>query len=843
MATSPQPPATPPASATDADALRVVLFGLPDAGKSSLLGALAEAAQSQERVLQGRLTDLSHGLTDLRSRVYDDRPRETLEEIVPYPVSFEPYGSGGRERAVFYDCDGRVANELLARGRPVPPGAAPDGSLSQAIETADALVLVIDASAPPDQIDTDFGEFVRFLRRLQESRVDRSEVGGLPVYLVLSKCDLLATPGMTREEWQARIAQREQEVEARFRDFLAGTEGEGPVFGRVDLHVTATAVRRPALAGVKPLPREPFGVAELFHDALDAAEDFRQRSRQSGRRLAWLAGTVGVLVLGMLVLAVVLAVVREPTRILAVASLLESYRAREGQTTSARLADPERKRRELAEIAANPDFPQLPAEDQAYVRQRLEEFDDYVPYKDKLEALRPPAEATTREELDKLTRQLNTELALPAKHQAEWGDTYAARLRDKLLADAKLLRAAVDRLADWYRFELIQPAIEQHNNIRENRARPFADWTTWLQGVEQLFTKAAKPPFEPAARVPGSPTLPGPRGEPLTYRPAFQFAAVQQAREEWEGYRRQLERLETLTAALGLLGGEGPQRAPLKLPENLTAEQVAERAAALEQRYPQAEQWSLGELPAFAQPQVAEAARVSYQRLLEYGQKLVLQKLDPKNEGPETRDRWKVVAGWLATAPELRPWRLLAVTLNRIARGTPTDPAAELANFLRQDDFTLMLTGGGLHVPFDVSVPDGSPQRLTPNGRLMVYRKGGREQAVGFTLERAGEPTGRVTVYRLVPEGDTTLGFVPGDAVWAVLPVTDGSGRAWNLTWSRCRSQQYRFEGLLKEPFLHVGAEPSPADSVARGIRLAFPDGAVPHVPDLLPTVDARKQE
>ena len=40
-----------------ADALRIVLFGLPHAGKSSLLGALAQAGQTQENLLPGHLTD------------------------------------------------------------------------------------------------------------------------------------------------------------------------------------------------------------------------------------------------------------------------------------------------------------------------------------------------------------------------------------------------------------------------------------------------------------------------------------------------------------------------------------------------------------------------------------------------------------------------------------------------------------------------------------------------------------------------------------------------------------------------------------------------------------------
>jgi len=58
-----------PATTNRSDDLSIVLFGMPAAGKSSLLGALGQAAQAQEHLLNGRLTDVSHGLDELRRRV------------------------------------------------------------------------------------------------------------------------------------------------------------------------------------------------------------------------------------------------------------------------------------------------------------------------------------------------------------------------------------------------------------------------------------------------------------------------------------------------------------------------------------------------------------------------------------------------------------------------------------------------------------------------------------------------------------------------------------------------------------------------------------------------------
>src|SRR5437867_13364665 len=88
-----------PAQIVAREALRLVLFGMPAAGKSSLLGALAQAAQTQEHILNGRLVDRSQGLIELQRRLYEEQPRETLEEVAPYPISLEPLAERNRSAA------------------------------------------------------------------------------------------------------------------------------------------------------------------------------------------------------------------------------------------------------------------------------------------------------------------------------------------------------------------------------------------------------------------------------------------------------------------------------------------------------------------------------------------------------------------------------------------------------------------------------------------------------------------------------------------------------------------------------------------------------------------------
>src|SRR5262245_53827838 len=94
--------------------LRVVLFGLAGAGKTSLLGALSESARSQQKLLKGKLEDVGGGLEAVHRQVYERHQRSTPGEVVPYPLRYEPTGASPVD-AVVMDCDGTAADRLLEK--------------------------------------------------------------------------------------------------------------------------------------------------------------------------------------------------------------------------------------------------------------------------------------------------------------------------------------------------------------------------------------------------------------------------------------------------------------------------------------------------------------------------------------------------------------------------------------------------------------------------------------------------------------------------------------------------------------------------------------------------------
>src|SRR5437870_13747071 len=111
-----------------AEALRVVLFGLPSAGKSALLGALT---QLQETLLDGRIVNSSEAFAELHKRFAENHLQPTADDVTTYPLTFEPYSGGSPLVAELIDCNGSRAAEMVNGQRPVQGWRS--GALGKAI--------------------------------------------------------------------------------------------------------------------------------------------------------------------------------------------------------------------------------------------------------------------------------------------------------------------------------------------------------------------------------------------------------------------------------------------------------------------------------------------------------------------------------------------------------------------------------------------------------------------------------------------------------------------------------------------------------------------------------------
>jgi GTPase SAR1 family protein len=521
-------------------AFRIVLFGMPDAGKSSLLGALAQAAQAQEQVLSGKLIDRSHGLMELQRRLYEDRPRETLEEVVPFPIVLEPFPTkdgqlaGPVTEAVLFDCDGRVANELLAR-KDALTGDLGRRALAQAVLNADTLVLCVDVSAESAQLKRDFGQFARFLRVLERSRGQRTEIGGLPVYLVLTKCDLLAEADDSTVRWMDRIEERKRTVHQKFQEFLAqqATREQMP-FGKINLNVWATAVRRPALVDAPAKAKEPYGVAELFRQCFDSARGFRERRRQATQRLGLALGLLSVLVAFMTLLALFFLATQRETEITRFEKEIRSFRAVHSETPADRLKEPrDLTVKELKHFQQNPLFHKMPDELKDYVLDHLQELEAYDRFVRKFEDYRKkenlptsPRDAQTDAELAKMALALEL-YPVPEAYKTKWEGTDAGRRERDWPAEIEVMQKQVKVAVEKFD-KLIELAkkIPETDSIKGRQAL-VVDINALLGNFPVLNNK-------PEQRVPGS---------RVTYGDILRFDRVNRVHAKWKDERENLKNM------------------------------------------------------------------------------------------------------------------------------------------------------------------------------------------------------------------------------------------------------------------------------------------------------------
>lgn len=524
----------------------VVLFGLPDAGKSALLGALVQAAQTQTQQLGSAIVALPEELAQLHKTLYDKGPTPTREAIISYTVMLEPRVPGAAAQAVFTDCSGAVAGELLAQKEFAD---AAGSELAQAIGQADTLIVVVDGSGDPAHLGKTFTQFAKFLRLLEQHRSERTEATGLPVYLVMTKCDLLAKTGDSSSAWMHRIEERKRAVHDRFADFLqreaakSATPGWGDAaFGKLELHVWATAIGRPALADRPAKPTEPYGVAELFRQCLESAGEYRQRRQRASRRLQWAVAGAAALVVLLLALAVGFYATRPDPVVTALGNEALMLLPHPADKPALRLKEPlGDKLKKLKKIQDNPKFDQLPADLREQLAGYVAEIEAYQAYdKDFLTRVQPePQYATRARDLDDIDKALS-DVPLPSRFAESWKDTKVDRRHRQWRKDVHLLREAVARTEKWYKTQqqhaekLYDEGVEL---LRKKKTAGKQERADWLQRVEEWSEQMA--PHEPTVRIAGT--------SGITYAAVFNFDPVITARNDLTDFKnRQLDPLVKL---------------------------------------------------------------------------------------------------------------------------------------------------------------------------------------------------------------------------------------------------------------------------------------------------------
>jgi hypothetical protein len=825
----PPPPTTADvANGADPHAPRVVFFGPSHSGKSALIGRFVQAASKPG----SQAVELTPA----------DPPNSLRRELVPHLIRVDnPAAGPAGGRFVVVDCDGRAAGELLSHPSGLVRGQA-RGALAREVRSADALVLVVDAAASPDQVDQTFRNFGKFLDGLEEGRTFGREVGGLPVFLTLTKCDALHRDGDSPTDWLARIAERERELEDRFEDYFGDeTANEDPSpflpFGSIDLHPAATSIQVPdgKAFAVYADPDGAFGVARLVRETLPAARGYRARVRGARKRLKWTltgAGLVlGTMLAGLLVLFASGGLGRGDLLTERVRAYVASEPPPAVYLSERNFA---RNRRELLAFRESLGFARLSEELQTFVEDRLREFDAYKEYRDRFKPPRlGPAEIQTLEQAAKLDADLQGELAPPAEYAKRWDETEAARLWQKWRTDLGLVRDAEAALHDWY-----SRLIQRGNTLLLTESVPDFGWRAQ---VGALFRDAEEPPFGPDQEVEKSPAVPVLRGRKLTYAPAFESARMEQARQDWQAARDRLRHLRDLTDAIGLTTGPGSREAVLDLPEPLpgltgSKELAAARLAGLRSAYPppaypsdEYPEWAVANFP----DPVRKAVEVRLRSIFDTGVRHVRRLIGRAAPTPEAAEGWRQVADTLLQDPALKAWgRLLGLFRRWLDPTAAADPVAELADFLRRDRFELNLKAIQVAIPDDLL-----GQRATPAGRLVVTHtpSGGQPVEYAYRQEGEGKRDRPVTTYTFVPDGHSgTIQYRPGDGLTATLPLRAG-GEEYRLVWQSGRSAVYQIDRLAQAPRLErVG--PVPAPEPAAGVRLTVsPPGGLPAVPVLFP--------
>jgi hypothetical protein len=572
-------------------------------------------------------------------------------------------------------------------------------------------------------------------------------------------------------------------------------------FGRLDLRIYAVAVRYPAFKDTAPVANTPYQVAELFRDVFIAAHAHQQRQLQADSRLRWTIRISGSVTTAIATLLLVLLLAPPRTPVPTLTELIVGYQQSE-PTPAERLS---RKhityyRRTLERFRDHPEFPWLAPSLQSFVRQRLEEIEDYLRLWRQLVTTPAPAHCRSRSELEQLKLALeHGALAIPSGRGYQWQNTEVDRWRQKWLQDIRVLTQAVQQLEDLYRDRLRQ--VHLWLDVED-----FAG--AWRREVTALL-QVPEPPYPLNEQLPGSisvPVLPREQGAAVYWFAPYHFDEVTLWREEWLRWRARLQSLRDLADACGLTYTAGSPPAPLRVPlptpaSDASTDDPRQRWHQLEQHYglylQQPELWSADRFPESSQKRLqihwSHFVRATG-RQLRY---LLQQQLGTALT--DNLENWQRVAAALQQPSRaIADWGRLLQIPQRFLTPEATDPLQELVEFLNRDSFVIELQGLELSLPADIAL---EPAR--PSGPFVLKLATSQEQ-VQHRLVVSGPPLreGSNRAYIFLPEKPIQLRYHPGDSLRLELPLQAGQ-ETLVLVWqggTQGSSAVYQFDCVHTEP-------------------------------------------
>ena len=505
---------------------RLLLFGTPGAGKTSLLGALAQASATQTPILKGQLADPDGAWDRLKKITYAEAANPSAD-AESYDLCLRSSAKGVLPaEALVTDPSGKSVQEILQFTQPV-------------LDT-DAIVLAVDASLAGKEPAEEFPRFARWLIALRRARGKRTEIGELPVYIVLTKCDLLAKRDDTFAKWMQRIEEAKRRIDERFREFVK-EQGDG--FGTIQIQIWATAIKRPVLADRPVNAQEPFGVAELFRQCLESAADFQERRLTSQHRLQNVVvgafGIVAILVLAVALLFEFQPGIRSPGLDEKLQTLLPKQDAAAKERLHGSVKRLEEKLQALKAIEDDPDFQRLPEATRSVVKEYDAELEKYLDARrDAVVMLKFPYLAKNQDEFKEMEKSA-TSFALPANYAKEWEETPLARQIQKVRAEYDALHMALKEEETWIRGQidadtaLLKKGTRIYSKLLNKEKLDPEEADAW----QRQFTAHMNPKF------------PTPREEivkgvsRLSYEDLGKFAQVQKAQKDWDASKRKLRKM------------------------------------------------------------------------------------------------------------------------------------------------------------------------------------------------------------------------------------------------------------------------------------------------------------